>query len=163
MILFASVICLFFRSRPSAITRRISVVIVLAIQGVLVTWTTPHVFQKENEIVFPSIANGYTAGAIIFKIGRFFVVASIFHSFPRMVFNRVAFVMRAVRLAHSLQTETPARDYLFPKVVNANPLLVSALTLAHHEFMTPRFNRIRYYRETAEYISGFVIHFGKGI
>lgn len=85
----AVVSVLYSMSRPTAIVRRVPLVIVSAFKGVSRRWSCSHV---GTEIVKgePSLAHANTSRSVVLELVVIWIAATLNHMRPRAVFRRVA-------------------------------------------------------------------------
>jgi hypothetical protein len=72
---------------PSAVAWFVISIAVQAINGVFGRWFSAHVFQKIDDRCKPSFANPNAAPTVIFIVRRLWIVATLFHPYPRRVFG----------------------------------------------------------------------------
>ena len=85
-----SICNLFPVSCPSAIFRGIPFVVVNSVDAMFFTWLASHVENKVFKRIKPSIANIYSASAVILKRCISFVGATLNNCCPSIVFKRVS-------------------------------------------------------------------------
>jgi hypothetical protein len=92
--------CLFLKSSPSAILRRVITVIVDSINSVVEWWVT-HVTIEGFETSSPFMAHFYSPPSIVFELPIFLVVASSDYSAPNHVNSRAS---------HSVELSAPSQS-----------------------------------------------------
>ena len=81
----ASIVCLFNRQRPSTIFWRIRTIVIDAFQRMTRRWTSPHIREKIQERLQPSIAHTNTASTIAGKVLVGGVITSFLDGNPHVV------------------------------------------------------------------------------
>ena len=95
---WATVIHLFFMTRPSTVFWFVVSVVVYAIDAVVgapawisAFWSASHIFEECCKVITPSVADPNSSSTVVFELGSIGVVATIFHSIPRSIFKRPQF------------------------------------------------------------------------
>lgn len=89
----AFVVALLFHGGPSAIFRRVSGIIVFAINRMLGRWARAHVSVEIHEQQ-PSVAYGNTATLVVFEVFRLRILATVDQPGPYVVFRTSSHAMR---------------------------------------------------------------------
>lgn len=126
----ATIICLLFRSGPTAVFRRVVTVIIFSIYRIMLSWLFPHICKEIFEAMKPALVYCNAASTVFWIVFILWIQAAHLHTDPRIVFSSSCHVMRPSR-THSLQSIAAARNDLPDlDMTPMNALLFSAFTRA---------------------------------
>jgi len=114
--------------RPFTVFRRIILFIINAFDGVRWRRSFAHICKKGLKRSAPSIAHGNTATPIIFKVFNIRIIATVFYTTPRLVFNASCFAMCFARTVQ----DTLAYRFSYRQVAlcpNRQTVTMNALTI----------------------------------
>jgi len=124
----APIVRLLCGCRPSAIVGRVWPVVVASVDRMARRRTWPHIGEEVFEVVSPSVADHDSASTVLSIVRRARVQAAVLQPFPRVVLDRAALSVSAVRCARLLRVEAPARRRLLTEMVLANGCQSAAIT-----------------------------------
>jgi len=84
---WAAIDRLLLHGRPSAVSRRVSVVVIDALQRQSRSWPAAHVRDERGEVMAPSIAHGDAAAAVTRVRLRVRIDAALNHRLPDVIFR----------------------------------------------------------------------------
>ncbi len=96
VVIYSFVIALLRAGSPAAIFRRVTFFIINAVKRMFWSWTQSHVSEKVFNVFSPTVTNGYAASAVIIKLLRFRVVASLNHVVIDVVFRCITHLVLGV-------------------------------------------------------------------
>lgn len=123
---------------PSAVFRRVGAVNINPVDGKIIPWARPHIFNKIVKRVDPSLADANPSAAVVLERGVIRVFAALFHALPDSPLcgprHFVAgcsfgseFLSKAFARFYSSAKERVAKCFvLVPAVTNARPSSVFA-------------------------------------
>jgi len=122
------------RCGPTTVFRRITSIVIYAVNRVIPGWSWPHIFKEVDESVFPLPSITYSNTAIVviklFCFGSLSIAAPN-HVTPDVMFRATSHAMSAILFANKLFLFATARNYLtVPKIAVLNCFCVSAVTQA---------------------------------
>ena len=101
--------------RPSAICLKIAMIVISSIKTMLYGRSLAHICIKRFKTLFPFRANLYSASTISLKRWMFWIVATLQHRAPRLIFWRFRHTMRCFpvgsmlsQFAHNIELPTTA-------------------------------------------------------
>lgn len=125
-----AVASLFTSSGPSTVLWRVRAIVVNPIDRMLGRRPRPHIGKERLEAVDPAITHRDAARAVLLEVRRRRIEAAIFQALPRVVLDRAAQPVRAVRLPDSFKPIAAAGLALFAKVILSNDRNRSAVASA---------------------------------
>jgi len=87
---FSSIIRLFFWCCPITVFWTIISIIINSIYCMNCRWFSTHIKNKIRKGIFPTITNFYSSTTIRIIPFVFFIITSLFHEFPRIIFRRMS-------------------------------------------------------------------------
>lgn len=126
----AAIIGLLFNSCPAAVPRLVVTVVINAINFMRQGRPTAHVCIKAFKCL-PLLADSYAAAAVVWVASRIRIIATAFHTCPRVVFRGAEHAVAAISQRRPIGGKTPATSSGFDESSGAHGSHSTAITATY--------------------------------